>query len=65
MYRGYRVGVAVPAYNEEKLIGKTLNEIPEFVDKIYVIDDGSTDKTAEIIKELMLKDNRIVLISHE
>ncbi|MCX7999041.1 MAG: glycosyltransferase family 2 protein, partial [Leptospiraceae bacterium] len=36
-----------------------------FVDKIYVIDDGSTDKTAEIVSEFSKKDLRIVLIKND
>lgn len=45
MYRDTVVGVVVPAYNEEKFVGKTIASIPDFVDRIYVIDDGSTDGT--------------------
>jgi len=65
VYRGKKIGVAVPAYNEEKYIAKTLEEIPEYVDKIYVVDDCSKDRTAEIVKEYMKKDGRIELIRHE
>ncbi len=64
MYRGYKIGVAVPAYNEEKLIGETLKGIPSFVDRIYVVDDASTDNTSKIVEEFMKKDSRIVLIRH-
>ncbi len=65
MYRGHRIGVVVPAYNEEMLIGETLSGIPDYVDKIYVVDDGSTDRTTEIVKEFAKKDSRIILIRHE
>jgi glycosyltransferase involved in cell wall biosynthesis len=65
VYRGKKIGVAVPAYNEEKLIGETLKGIPEYVDRIYVCNDGSTDRTAEIVKVFMEKDRRIFLINHE
>lgn len=58
-----RIGVVVPAYNEELLIGDTLSGIPEYVDRIYVIDDGSTDRTGEIVKKL--GDPRIVYLRHE
>ena len=34
MYKGALVGVIVPAYNEEKLIGHVLETMPEYVDKI-------------------------------
>ena len=47
-----KIAVIVPAYNEELLIEKTLKSIPIFVDKIIVINDGSKDKTLEILQNL-------------
>jgi len=48
-----RVAVIIPAYNEEKTIGKVIKEIPrEFEDlRIIVVDDGSTDNTSQVAKE--------------
>jgi glycosyltransferase involved in cell wall biosynthesis len=45
MYDGHSVGVVVPAYNEEDDIGRVIDTIPPYVDRVYVIDDGSTDDT--------------------
>lgn len=64
-YRNRVIGVVIPAFNEELLIGETLKSIPEYVDRIYVIDDCSRDRTAEIAKEFEKADSRITCISHK
>lgn len=62
MYQGKTIGVVVPVYNEELLITDTIKSIPEFVDKVYVVNDGSTDRTAEIIQSF--NHDRILCINH-
>jgi glycosyltransferase involved in cell wall biosynthesis len=63
VFEGKRVGVVVPAYDEEALIGATLGGIPPLVDRIIVVDDGSSDRTAERAQEG--GDPRVEVISHE
>jgi glycosyltransferase involved in cell wall biosynthesis len=63
MLEGKRVGVVVPAHDEEKLIATTLRGIPAFVDRIYVVDDGSRDATVERAREL--GDPRIEILAHD
>ena len=63
MLEGKRVAVVVPAYDEDALVVETLRGIPEFVDKVYVVDDASRDATAERAREL--GDPRIEVIRHE
>ncbi|WP_020526304.1 glycosyltransferase family 2 protein [Flexithrix dorotheae] len=44
----YKVLVIIPAFNEEKSIGKVINDIPkDFVTEIVVVNNASTDQTAE------------------
>ncbi|MEM5794178.1 MAG: glycosyltransferase family 2 protein [Candidatus Aenigmatarchaeota archaeon] len=54
------VSIVVPAYNEEKIIGKTIKKLkeinyPKNKLEIIVVDDGSTDKTYEIAKKFASK----------
>ena len=42
------ISVIIPALNEEDAIGKVLHDIPSWVDEVVVVDNGSTDKTAEV-----------------
>ncbi len=64
-YRDHTIAVVVPAYNEQLLIGETLESIPTFVSRIYVIDDCSKDDTWEKIQESVKRDTRIEPIHHE
>jgi glycosyltransferase involved in cell wall biosynthesis len=58
-----RVSVVVPAHNEEKLIAETIGGIPQFVDRIYVVDDRSDDGTVDAVRAMA--DPRVELIEHE
>ncbi len=55
-----KIIAGIPAYNEEKFIGKVVKETKKYVDKVLVIDDGSTDKTSEIAKN-----NDAIVIRHK
>ncbi len=63
MVEGKRVAVVVPAYNEEPLVAETVRGIPDFVDRVIVVDDASTDATAERAREV--GDPRVEVVVHE
>ncbi|HXH17675.1 MAG TPA: glycosyltransferase, partial [Chitinophagales bacterium] len=56
MLKNKSVAVVVPAYNEEKQIVKVLESIPSFVDRIIVVNDCSTDRTAECVRQFIESD---------
>lgn len=45
-----RFAVIIPAYNEEKRIGKVLETTKKYAKSIIVVDDGSSDKTASAVR---------------
>jgi glycosyltransferase involved in cell wall biosynthesis len=56
MIKDKKIIVVLPAYNAEKTLLATLNEIPfDIVDDIILVDDCSSDKTIEIAKSFGLK----------
>jgi len=65
MYKGKKIAVIIPAFNEGKLIEDTLNGVPAIVDRMFVVHDGSSDDTLDRILKLQLNDKRIILINHE
>ena len=50
MHKGMLVAVVIPARDEEKHIEKVIDTIPSFVDRVVVVDDGSQDNTAKLVK---------------
>jgi glycosyltransferase involved in cell wall biosynthesis len=65
MIENYHISVVVPCYNESKQILKVLESMPVFVDTVIVVDDCSTDKTIDIVKNFIKAGNeRIRLICH-
>ncbi len=65
------LSIVFPAYNEAKRIEKSLNEVQKYFSEkdyayeVLVSDDGSTDQTADIVKNLQVKWPNLRLISNE
>ncbi len=57
-----KFSVIIPCYNMEKYIGRTLDNVLQQTYQsfeVVVVDDGSTDKTLEIIRDYQAKDERV------
>lgn len=66
------VTVVLPAYNEEAVIGKTLDRVVSYLESVtdryewdvLVINDGSTDRTGQIISEYAARHPRVTALHH-
>ncbi|PIP39674.1 MAG: ribonuclease BN [Desulfobacterales bacterium CG23_combo_of_CG06-09_8_20_14_all_51_8] len=64
MYKGKKIGVVIPAHNEETQIRQVIETMPDFVDRVIIVDDNSTDKTVEVITACQNDHPHITLIRH-
>jgi glycosyltransferase involved in cell wall biosynthesis len=63
MFKGHRIAVVVPAFNEAGKIGRTLRSIPGFVDQVVVVDDASSDGTGRIARRSQRRG--LTVVSHD
>jgi len=52
MYKGQKITVISPCLNEEQGIEQVLRSMPDFVDQVIVVDNGSTDRTSDVARSL-------------
>jgi hypothetical protein len=52
MYRGQRISVVIPCHNEEEGVRAVMAQMPSIVDEVVVVDNASTDATAEVARSL-------------
>lgn len=57
-----RIAVVIPAYCEERLIGRTIRGVPDYVDSIIVVDDNSKDGTVGAARSA--GDGRLTVLMH-
>jgi glycosyltransferase involved in cell wall biosynthesis len=55
MFRGKRISVVIPCYNEEEGLARVIPSLPASVDEIIVVDNNSTDRTAQVARSLGAK----------
>jgi glycosyltransferase involved in cell wall biosynthesis len=55
LINGKRITVVLPAYNAEKTLRATVQEIPDLVDDVTLVDDHSNDGTVDLAKQLGLR----------
>jgi glycosyltransferase involved in cell wall biosynthesis len=65
MYKNKSICVVIPAYNESTQIGKVIDSMPSFVDKIVIVDDLSNDSTIEVVERYQHSNNKIILLKHD
>ena len=65
MLKDKTIAIVVPAFNEATQIGKVIETMPEYVDKIVIIDDCSTDETLDVVESYQKKIGKIILIEHK
>ncbi len=59
------IAVVVPAYNEEKQIRRVIETMPDFVDRIIIVNDFSNDKTTDIVTEYINMNNLPLPVGYE
>lgn len=70
MAKSCKISLFFPAYNEEKNIKKTVYDALSYLPKIssdfeiIVVDDGSIDKTAEIVQKISKENSKVQLVLH-
>jgi len=52
MFRSKRISVVIPCHNEEEGVRATIEQMPSIVDEVVVVDNASTDRTAEVARSL-------------
>lgn len=52
MHKNHKISVVIPCYNEEGGIARVIPSLPDFIDEIIVVDNNSSDRTADVAHSL-------------
>ncbi|MBN2054046.1 glycosyltransferase family 2 protein [bacterium] len=52
MFKGHKISVVIPCYNEEAGVQKVISLMPDFIDEILVVDNNSSDRTGAVAESL-------------
>lgn len=64
-FKAHRIAAVVPAYRVEGQIQSVLRGLPSYLKHIIVVDDASTDHTAQRVQAAARRDRRIVMLQHD
>jgi len=65
MYKNKSICIVIPAHNEATQVGTVIDTMPDFVDRIVIVDDVSNDNTAEVVRQYQQSNDKIILLQHE
>jgi glycosyltransferase involved in cell wall biosynthesis len=63
VFKNHRIAVVAPCYEVAAQLPDVIRSLPDFVDHVVVVDDGSTDRPGLVMERL--RDSRVVVIRHE
>lgn len=66
MFKDKTIAVVIPCYNEETQLSKVVDTLPDYIDRIFIVDDKSQDKTSLIARQYEQQcPEKIKFIQHE
>lgn len=60
-----KIAIVAPAYNEEKIIGNFIGNLKNIKHSVYIVDDGSTDKTQEVLRNFQFPISKFQILRHK